>query len=128
MTRLIIMKNLRSKVSEKDIQKAILAFLWKMGYPAFPVPNSGFFNPATRRYNIVDMSNHVKGVPDIVCPCPGGKTVYFEVKSETGCLSSEQIEYHTILRTKNHNIAVVRSVNEVIMSLTNWGLCGATRI
>ena len=106
---------------ERDIQSGILHYLWSIGYPAFHVPNHGKFDSATNRYNRVDR-DHVAGVPDIVCPCKGGRTVYFEVKSATGTTSKAQLDYGMRLIRDGHNYMVVRSVAEVRQHLSAWGL------
>lgn len=107
-------------MSEKDIQGAILELLWRMSLPAFPVPNHGLYNPRTNRYNVVNKSQHVKGVPDIVCPCPHGRTVYFEVKNFHGRTSDEQMQYHSLLQKDGHLVAVVKSPREVLDCLKAW--------
>lgn len=106
---------------EKEIQSAILHYLWSIGYPAFHVPNHGKFDPRTNRYNRVD-EDHVAGVPDIVCPCLDGKVCFFEVKSATGVLSPEQREYWQRMSRLEQRYVVVRSVADVRSALSSWGL------
>ena len=106
---------------EKEIQSAILHYLWSIGYPAFHVPNHGKYDPRTNRYNRVD-KDHIPGVPDIVCPCEDGRCVFFEVKSDSGVTTQAQYDYGIRLIKMGHHYMVVRSVAEVRSCLSEWGL------
>ena len=109
------------KMLEKDIQSAILHYLWSIGYPAFHVPNHGKYDAKTNRYNRVD-EDHVAGIPDIVVPCGKGRVCFFEVKSAEGHISKAQNDYGMKLISMGHNYGIVRSVAEVRQQLSWWGL------
>ena len=108
-------------LSEEQIQSAILHYLWSIGYPAFPVSNRPLYDPKSARY-IRREADSVDGVPDIVCPCRDGATVYFEVKSAVGKLRESQRLYLLRLELMGHKLSVVRSVDEVRVKLSAWGL------
>lgn len=106
---------------EREIQSAILHYLWSIGYPAWHQPNAGRWNPRTKRYNIVD-EDHVKGVPDLTVPCGDGVTVFFEVKRPGEGPRDAQKALHTRLLRLGHRIKIVESVAHVRMALSEWGL------
>lgn len=113
--------NGQNTASEKIIQDAILQYLWGIGYPAYAVPNRGLYNIKTGTYNKKE-SGQIKGVPDIICPCFKGITVYFEVKTPAGIVEDDQKLYHEKLTSMGHKVAVVRCVDQVRQWLSLWGL------
>lgn len=50
------------------------------------------------------------GTPDLCVLVPGGRTVWLEVKTDTGKLSDVQKRTHDRMRAMGHVVSVVRSV------------------
>lgn len=58
-----------------------------------------------------------KGFPDLLVLCPGGRTIYMELKTPTGKLSIEQIRFHEFLRGMGHKACICRSVDDAIKAI-----------
>jgi len=82
---------------ERNITKAIMNCLKGVGAWAVKL-HGGPFQAA--------------GMPDILCILHG-KTMFFEVKTETGKLTKIQDHCHTLIRNAGGTVAVVRSVDDV---------------
>lgn len=62
-----------------------------------------------------------RGWPDLQFLFPDGVTRYIELKTDQGSLSAEQREFAQ--RCRQHDIfAVCRSIDEVVATLTRWGV------
>ena len=54
-----------------------------------------------------------RGIPDIMCMCPKGVVIFFEVKNSTGRLSTFQYNFHEKIKKLDHLVYVVRSIPDV---------------
>ena len=61
------------------------------------------------------------GHPDIVIYLSGGRTLFLEVKTETGQTTPEQVEYHEKLKLRGHSVEVVRDIKHVEDLLADLG-------
>ena len=107
--------------SEKQLQQQVLAWLRFNRFLCWHVPNMGFFNRKTNRYNIVS-SDHVAGIPDIHVILPGGEVVFIELKSEKGKLSPAQKAMLEKLASLGHSTFVARDLQTVERYFKETGL------
>ena len=91
-------------MTESEIQRDITAYLKTYGFIVYRM-NSG-----SVRHN-VKMAD--PGTPDIFAIEPYGKSIWIEVKTETGKLSMVQLEMHAKLRLYGQEVIVARSVEDV---------------
>jgi hypothetical protein len=91
-------------MTESLIQTEIIAFLKVRNCLVFRM-NSGM-----AKYNLKLAPN---GTPDILTITPKGRLLWLEVKTETGILNTNQEIMHDLLRQRNQEVFVVRSVNDV---------------
>lgn len=103
------------KVSEKEIQKAIIQYLQILenkGKCYFIRANS--FAGAIKRKNGSTgwIKNNKVGCPDIVC-CANGRFIGLEVKNEKGKMSANQEEAKALIEKVGGSYYVVRSINDV---------------
>lgn len=61
------------------------------------------------------------GHPDVVCYLGGGRTLFLEIKSETGTVTPDQVEYHKRLASLGHQVEVVRDIKHVVNLLADLG-------
>jgi Holliday junction resolvase len=87
-------------MSERDIERDILEYLWMRGVFAWPT-HSGKRMPVT------------PGVPDII-GVKDGRMIAVEVKTETGRVSKTQNEFHSKLMLHDAFLIVARSLDDVI--------------
>lgn len=72
------------------------------------------------KYKTIDnrfISIGQKGMPDLLCVLPHGAVVWLEIKTPSGKLSQDQVEYHIKLRHYGHTVAVVHSVPEALEAI-----------
>jgi len=109
---------------EKDIQKAIIAFL--SAHPKISI--YGRFNSGTAitgdaqgntRYT---RFNSIKGFPDIHGMLKGGRAVYIEVKRPGGRVSDEQQEFIDKVSAHGAVAFVAYSVDDVIENFKRLGV------
>lgn len=109
---------------EKDIQKAIIAFL--SAHPKISI--YGRFNSGTAitgdaqgntRYT---RFNSIKGFPDIHGMLKGGRAVYIEVKRPGGRVSEEQQEFIDKVAAHGAVAFIAYSVDDVILQFKNFGV------
>lgn len=115
------MLNLINKASEAQIQKTIVDYisLKHKDLLIFHVPNAGKRSFQTGIF--LKRQGLLKGIPD-VCILWKGRCGFLEIKTPTGRLSSHQraiLDRMTALHIPN---AVVRSLDEAIEVLHNWGI------
>ena len=72
--------------------------------------NTGVFKTA----NGDTIKQGIPGMPDLLFIGDHGKTVWLEVKTQTGKISEEQSRFITMLRERGHIAAIVRSVDEAV--------------
>lgn len=109
---------------EGPIQRAILDTL-RIAYPqvlVHSVPNGGFaLEP--RIVAKLKWQGLLPGVPDLALYWPGGHGL-IEVKSEGGRLSTDQKWVHGALKGLGVKVAVCRSVQDLIDTMTEWNVPG----
>ena len=64
----------------------------------------------------------IPGQPDIMGIFKGGRPFGLEVKTKTGHLTPSQQWYHLLFRDMGMQIAVVRSYDDTIQTLKEWGI------
>lgn len=109
---------------EAKLQRAILETL-RVAYPtaiAWSCPNGGYVLEK-RIVAKLKWLGLLPGVPDLAIYWKGGHGL-IEVKSATGRLSPEQIAVHKVLREQGHNVATVRSLEDLAEVLAEWGVPG----
>lgn len=116
------MKQTKKKpLKEKDIQKAILAWLeannlchWRQNAGVLPIKN-----PVTQKITRV-VRLGAEGIPDIIVVLPPrGHMVGLEVKTQTGKLRPKQKEFHAKLSDVGATPCVVRSLEEAAKCIMN---------
>jgi hypothetical protein len=91
----------KAKQTEAEIHKEILDYCRSKGWP---VCHSRMDRPTTSGV----------GTPDFVIALPAGVTLWIEVKTNTGKLSTEQQAWMRWLKNHDHSCAVVRSLKEFL--------------
>ena len=105
---------------ERAIQIAIRHRLQFYGITCLHIPNGGQRSVmAGRRLRGEGM---MAGAPDLICIAPGGQVALLEVKAPGGRVSEAQRDFHALLASKGHRIAVVHSQDEALEALRAWGL------
>jgi hypothetical protein len=95
---------------EKDVQKQILDYLtlrrvfhWRSNNtPVYDTQRGAF-----RRFV------GLKGIPDIICLLPKGKTLLIECKSDKGKMSIEQRDFQIECCRLGHLYIVARSIEDI---------------
>jgi len=100
----------KPKVSEQQIETAIINYLRVRGIFAFKVFNGGSFNEKRGRY--LFGRNRTKGVSDIIA-CHRGRFIAIEVKSASGRMSDDQIRWQVEAQQAGALTLVARSVQDV---------------
>jgi len=102
---------------ERDVQKAIVAYLEYAGYCVAVTDRSRHWDAKGRvRASRISM----KGYPDLSLVVKG-RAVFIEVKSAKGKLSPDQVKCHETLRAHGALVYVVRGVDETIRCLAGMG-------
>jgi penicillin-binding protein-related factor A (putative recombinase) len=103
---------LKNKITEPQIQKAIMQFLrfekiqcWRINTVGIPNGEGAF------RYN-----NEMRGMADI-CLIYKGLSVWFEVKTATGKQSPHQKEFQTQVESAGGFYFLVRSVEDAVYAI-----------
>lgn len=105
------------KISEKNIQNAILAWLsWQKDCFAWPNQSVGIFDRSKGIYRRPVNRFHRNGVSDIL-GIWHGKMLCIEVKSSTGKLSKEQTDFIEVINNLGGIAFVARSVDDVKQAL-----------
>lgn len=100
----------------------------------FSIPNG--FNGDARRGSVMKAEGQRKGCPDLMLAVPAfertldeaianaGKAVshalFLELKTPTGRLSPEQEAYHEALRAQGYRVAVCRSLDDCVKTITEY--------
>ena len=105
------------KGTERQIQRAIL-----QACDNFLIPEAIVFHAAQNRLTEREGKfwkalGVVPGVPDLIFYLPRGVTLGMEIKTPEGRLSPAQRLFHEKLKAMEHNIYVVRSVDEALKVL-----------
>lgn len=107
--------------AEDRLQAAIVHYLRTVTPESvtFAVPNGGARTKAEAAK--LKWTGVLAGIPDLICATPRG-VIFFEVKSDDGRLSPAQKERHEELRGLGFTVAVVRSVDDVRLTLRAVGV------
>lgn len=104
---------------EAAIQRAIIARLRLSGVVCHHSPNAARRNPITGAR--LKQEGMITGWPDLTLVGPDKRIAFFEVKAEKGRTSDAQDECIAMLRRLGHDVAVVRSQDEAVLMLQEWG-------
>ena len=96
---------------QSDIVKFLLPYRKAGKLDFFSVPNEAAANPV-RQGQLIAMGLR-PGVSDLVLMFPKGRTVFVEVKNETGTQSPAQIAFEQKCHELGFEYVLVRSVEEV---------------
>ena len=96
---------------QADIVKFLLPYRKAGKLDFFSVPNEAAANPI-RQGQLIAMGLR-PGVSDLVLMFPEGRTVFVEVKNETGSQSSAQIDFERKCHELGFEYVLVRSVQDV---------------
>ncbi len=102
---------MKQKISEHDIQKAILDYLKMRGIIAIR-QNVGSFPVVDKNGKKRYIRTGMKGLPDILVLLPK-VALFLEIKSERGRLSTEQKYFCKRAEELGHPCEVCRSVEDV---------------
>lgn len=105
---------------ERAIQSAIRQRLILHGVVCIAIPNAARRSPALAA--AMRAEGMMAGAPDLICVGDGGKVGWLEVKAAKGRTSDAQDDMHDLLRRKGHHVAVVRSQDEAVAALREWGM------
>jgi hypothetical protein len=104
---------------ERAIQIAIKRRLALSGVVCHHSPN------AARRSVITGVrlkqEGMITGWPDLTLVGPDKRIAFLEVKAEKGRTSAAQDECLAMLRRMGHDVAVVRSQDDAVLMLQEWG-------
>ena len=87
-------------ITEKELQKAAENWLRLTGCIVFHMPGRAAIG-------------NMRGFPDILALCPGGRYLMVELKSEKGRLSPVQEVFATVARQIGHTVYLCRSMDDV---------------
>lgn len=110
------------KITENDIQKAIVAYLRAVlpSCKVFAIPNRAPRSKTGRALNATP--GLMAGVPDLAIVAPAGRIHFLECKAPKGVLSGEQKAFRDWCIVTATPCAVVRSIDEVRVCLKAWNL------
>ena len=110
--------------AESNVQVAIVSFLRRSlpsNYRVISIPN-GRFQADPKTIARLKREGLTPGVHDLLVLRNDGWFASLEVKASAGKLSPEQIEWSDWLADGNSSQAVVRSLEEAIEALTEFGV------
>jgi len=98
---------------EARIQREIVNYIRAVAPDCmvFAIPNGSQRTAAGRPANAV--SGFTSGAPDLCVVIPKGRVLWLEVKADKGRVSDAQLAFHLQLQARGHDVAVVRSIDEV---------------
>lgn len=107
---------------EAQIQKAIVEYLKAVlpGAVVMAIPNGSQRTASGRPANAV--AGLLPGAPDLCVALPQGQVIWFEVKSDKGRVSPNQILVHGHLTSLGHHVPIVRSIEDVRQALAFLGI------
>ncbi len=114
------------KISEQQVVDAIRSRLVLSGVLCQPNPNEARSAAAGRA---VKIRGTIAGFPDLTVISNDGRTAYLEVKTPTAKPRNakdaahwqRQAETQAMLRRMGHDVAVVRSQDDAVTLLQEWG-------
>lgn len=107
---------------EAKMQKSIVDYVRAVAPQCLivAIPNGAQRTASGRPANAVP--GLTPGVPDLAVIAPQGKIFWLEVKAEKGRVSDAQLAFHLQLQARSHDVAVVRSIEEVKNAFEIWGI------
>jgi hypothetical protein len=107
---------------EARIQREIVHFVRAVAPQCLivAIPNGSQRTASGRPANAV--AGLTAGVPDLAVIAPQGRIYWLEVKAEKGRVSDAQLAFHIELQGRNHDVAVVRSIEDVSNAFQIWGI------
>jgi hypothetical protein len=104
---------------ERAIQIAIKRRLALSGVVCHHSPNAGKRSVIGGR--LLKAEGMITGWPDLTLVGPDKRIAFLEVKAEKGRTSFAQDECLAMLRRLGHDVAVVRSQDDAVLMLQEWG-------
>ena len=104
---------------ERAIQIAIKRRLALSGVVCHHSPNAGKRSVIGGR--MLKQEGMITGWPDLTVVGPGGRIAFLEVKSAKGHTTDAQDDCLGMLQRMGHDVAVVRSQDEAVLMLQEWG-------
>ena len=95
--------------NEDELKNAVIKALRKRGFIAYH-SDSG----SKSQTNRARAGRPPPGWPDVTCLASGGRTLFFETKTDEGVTSVVQRDMHSKLGRLGHSVYVVRSVAEAL--------------
>jgi hypothetical protein len=102
-----------------ELVNTLRAIAPPLEFMCFHVPNGGYRTP--REAAIFKALGVIPGIPDLVCLWSAGRVGFIELKAHNGALTNIQGRTHAFLRGMGFQVAVVRSVEQAIDTLKEWG-------
>lgn len=109
-------------LSERSILREIVGYLkWleSAGKLYWIRNNSGAFVLESEKYRKRFVRFGRQGSSDLIVFLKGGRTIFFEVKRKNGYQTQAQKEFEQTIRALGYEYYVVRSLNEVILVISN---------
>ena len=113
--------------TERAVQRDIVRGLRKIGLAVVHVPNGGQYRGTAEqrmRYAIAKrMDGEVAGFPDLVVLTRTGppRVCFLEVKRPGEKATERQVACHVDLTLCGHPVAVVKSLDDAVEALSEWG-------
>ena len=104
---------------ERAIQIAIKRRLALSGVVCHHSPNAGKRSVIGGR--MLKAEGMITGWPDLTVVGPGGRIAFLEVKSAKGHTTDAQDDCLGMLQRMGHDVAVVRSQDDAVLILQEWG-------
>ena len=119
--RTITADDYRSRASEHILQVQVLEVIAYKGKRtfAFAIPNAGNRGLATAAR--MKAEGLTAGVADLCVMLQGGRVGWLEIKTAKGKQSNSQKGFAAVCAELGHPYALVRSLNEAISVLREWG-------
>ena len=114
------MKTTKPTASETDEQIAVIEYCDVYGIPIYHIANEG-----KRTYytgNLLRKAGMRKGVPDLCIPLPRGKYhgFYIEMKSKSGKVTKEQIQWLKLLKNNGYATAICYGADDAINKIAAY--------
>ena len=109
----------RKAQPEAAIQRAIIARLRMSGIVCHHSPNAAKRSVIGGRR--IKADGMITGWPDLTLVGPDKRVAFLEVKAEKGRTSAAQDDCLAMLRRMGHDVAVVRSQDDAVLMLQEWG-------
>lgn len=107
-------------MKESNILKQIEIEAGKRGYIALRLNSGHFYNGTPKTVSsglVLTNLRHIAGLPegtaDLMILCDGGKTLFVETKTKTGCQREAQKRFETAIKKLGHTYILARSVGDV---------------